>query len=79
MGYYIHVYFMLTQVIEDCIKVLFTLRIANFRIFVYNREDYALQKSQEGVDNQMALKFNCGLARVAAYELFVNERYIENK
>ena len=26
-----------------------------------------------------ALKFNCGFARVAAYELFVNKRYVKNK
>ena len=29
------------------------------------------------VDNQIALKFNCGFARVAAYELFVNKRYVK--
>ena len=71
---------MLTQVIEDRCKVLFTLRIANFRIFVYNREDYAPKKARGmSVDNQIALKFNCGFARVTAYELFVNKRYVKSK
>ena len=39
------------------------------------------QKKPRGisVDNQIALKFNCGFARVAAYELFVNKRYVKNK
>ena len=31
------------------------------------------------VANQIALKFNCGFARVAAYELFVNKRYVKSK
>ena len=31
------------------------------------------------VDNQITLKFNCGFARVAAYELFVNKRYVKSK
>ena len=67
--------------IEDRCKVLFTLSIDKFRNFVYNREDYAPQKTPQGisVDNQIALKFNCGFARVAAYELFVNKRYVKNK
>ena len=66
---------MLMQLIEDRRKVLFTLRIANFLIFVYNREDYAPKKARGiSVDNQISLKFNCGFARVAAYELFVNKK-----
>ena len=31
------------------------------------------------VNNQIALKFNCGFARVAAYEFFVNKRYVKSK